>query len=249
MAQQYSAKWHDIAVQLDSAVADLLQTPWRVRTDDPAAFAKTAIGCLVRKAHTDFHAMLLLCENGLSDSAQILARCVLESCLNLLYIEQEPKGRGELFWANGIHQRARFGKRMQKTSELGDDKRVKMEGFQQFADSNKVQWPRTAEITKSLGESIDDKLRGLVYGILSSNAHGLAFTLEGSYISHAPHEIVIGRTISGVHSVLYLDITCMFFAGALTSALKIFDIEMPPNLSQLLGVLKAMAFPDGIPEN
>lgn len=231
--------WSAVARDLDSAATAVVDSIIPIATNDPRAFEKVAAGSLICKAHTDFRAMLLLRKEGFPDSAQILERSVLEACLNLLYIVKEPSERARLFWAYGIHQRARLGEWLEKTSRHTSKMRAKTREFQEFVASRKKErWPlRLEDIVKALGPVWEERVHRLYYDSLSSNVHALPLTLENWYLSFRQAEVVVGRRVAETDGSARLAIVCLVFAAALDKGVAVLDLPTPEYLTVLGGIL------------
>lgn len=240
MGEPKHVDWCAVADELNKAAGKLLPALSCISTSDPESMEKSAVGCLVLKAHTDFKAMLLLCREGFADSAQVLARSVIEACLNLLWIDQKPKERADLFWAYQKHQQARIGGKVDKTSTLTKCEHAKLCEFEKFAKENPDRWPRLGQIANDLGPSIKDKLHDIHYDVLSSNVHALPLTLYDWYVTPGEDEVFIGRDAVRVNDFPHVDILCMFFGAILCSAVKLFGIPLPDELAKVCHIISQL---------
>lgn len=228
MHTKHKPDWYAIADELLGIADELLPQIATVAVDDPKAMHKSAVISLVAKARTDFAAMLLLCREGYADAAQALARTVIEGCMNLFYIHQEPESRAEAFWAYGVRQRIRLGRKVDALKEAEQGHREKLQEWEDGLHEDCVEdWPRRlTKMTEHLGDGIRDKLHGLFYDLLSSYCHSLPLALETHYdLVPEGRALHIGRNQKLATEFRQLEIVCACFWAMLGPAYEVAGVS------------------------
>lgn len=247
METKHEPDWHGIADELLAMADELLAQISQVAVDDPQAMHKCATASLTAKARTDLAAMLLLCREGFADAAQALARTVIEGCINLFYVHEAPASRAEAFWAYGVRQRARIGRRMEALRPMGQTNRPELQEWEEVLDDSVNKWPRRlSDMVEHLGDGIRDKLHGLFYDMLSNYCHSLPLALEIHYdLPPEGNVIHIGRNQALATHFRQLDIVCACFWAMLGPGYEVSGVPAPERFAEIGEIIRTVYATDG----
>ena len=215
--------WFGIAHKLSDLGDHVLGRLPSIQSDDQQWPEKLAFSCLASKCSMDFHALLLLLENGFTDSAALLARSVLEACVTMLYIEKEPATRGKEFWSFECQQLVDiWHKTLKGTTKFvpSDETTNKLGEWQEFIDSEKqpgkerLILPNPGNMVQELSEELQ-KLYRLEHKQYDGIAHCLPFHLGLLYTTRTKSEVTVGRNEESMDPTEFLRTPCNFFWAGL----------------------------------
>lgn len=243
--------WSEVATLLDATACRIRSGIRLIRHNDPLSGAKVAMAGLFCKAHRDYQATLLLVKNDHADSARILARSVLESCLNILYINKEPDHRGVAFWQHEIQLRVDLAEKAQIMWPLSDENMEKLVEFESFVEKHgkvwgkrKVKtlgWPSASKMIEDLEPNLQPYYK-LMYKDLSYETHSLPLVIRNRYVMTIDEDLVdagkdaksldITPTLMAVCIVFYSVLQCISVLGTFDSARELESLrekmESPP---------------------
>lgn len=236
---QLRAEWYAIAHRLDALAEKVMTSLPPIARDDGDAVAKlVAIASLTRKAHRDFKAMLLLDVAGFCDSAETLARVVLDACISVIYINKEPLERGTQFWQYEFQQRADLGKKAAQLWPADEKAESKLAEFHSFITEHsppgkgRLHWP-------DAGKMIDDLPVGLkeLYSVALKSyhyeVHALPLALRNRYLQFVDDHILVRRDPLPVDPQYALMDVCGAFQAALECTCTIAKIDMPYEMDSI----------------
>lgn len=109
----------DAMTALHDTVLGIMRSPWTIGKSGLNKAVFTTIVSLLSKACKTFKSIQCLCERGLHEDANALARVLLETTAAIEYILQDkPIERSTIFYAHSLHQQIEMLKDWKKSSAV-----------------------------------------------------------------------------------------------------------------------------------